>query len=161
MKALTLWQPWAQLVALNQKRIETRGWQTNYRGLLAIHSAVKMTPGQKEILDMEPFASALTDFFATGADLPLGAMVAVCHLKAIMPTRGLLPRGGTDGFIGGVKWELTANERAFGDYSDGRFGWLLANIQPLDVPIPCKGAQGLWNVSPQILEQISKQVNLK
>lgn len=39
MKALTLWQPWASLIAVGAKTIETRGWATNYRGPLAIHAA--------------------------------------------------------------------------------------------------------------------------
>ena len=44
MKALTLTQPWASLVAIGAKRIETRSWSTPYRGLLAIHAA-KGFPG--------------------------------------------------------------------------------------------------------------------
>ena len=44
MKALTLWQPWASLVALGHKRIETRCWSTKYRGDLAIHAAAKLPP---------------------------------------------------------------------------------------------------------------------
>lgn len=39
MKALTLWQPWASLVALGVKTVETRSWSTPYRGPLAIHAA--------------------------------------------------------------------------------------------------------------------------
>ena len=39
MKALSLWQPWASLVALRVKTIETRSWSTSYRGPLAIHAA--------------------------------------------------------------------------------------------------------------------------
>lgn len=39
MKALTLWQPWASLVALGEKKIETRTWSTTYRGTLAIHAS--------------------------------------------------------------------------------------------------------------------------
>ena len=38
MKALTLHQPWATLVAVGEKRIETRSWSTDYRGPLAIHA---------------------------------------------------------------------------------------------------------------------------
>lgn len=41
MKALTLHQPWASLVALGVKRIETRSWSTSYRGALAIHAGLK------------------------------------------------------------------------------------------------------------------------
>lgn len=36
LKALTLWQPWATLIAIGAKRIETRGWATSYRGPLVI-----------------------------------------------------------------------------------------------------------------------------
>ena len=39
MKVLTLTQPWATLVAIGAKRIETRSWSTKYRGPLAIHAA--------------------------------------------------------------------------------------------------------------------------
>src|SRR5271166_4355910 len=38
MKALTLTQPWATLVAIKAKRIETRSWRTSYRGPFAIHA---------------------------------------------------------------------------------------------------------------------------
>lgn len=38
MKAVSLWEPWATLVRLKIKRIETRGWSTSYRGPLAIHA---------------------------------------------------------------------------------------------------------------------------
>ncbi len=36
-------------------------------------------------------------------------------------------------------------ERAFGDWSPGRFGWILRNPVLFDKPIPAKGAQGFWN----------------
>jgi hypothetical protein len=42
MKALTLIQPWATLVALGEKQIETRSWDTKYRGPLAIHAGKKI-----------------------------------------------------------------------------------------------------------------------
>src|SRR5688500_640704 len=39
MKALSLRQPWANLIASGQKTIETRTWGTNYRGPLLIVSS--------------------------------------------------------------------------------------------------------------------------
>lgn len=54
MKALSLTQPWASLVAVGAKRIETRSWRTSYRGPLAIHAAklrsrtLRMVPGERE-----------------------------------------------------------------------------------------------------------------
>lgn len=43
-KILTLSQPYASLVALGAKRIETRSWRTSYRGPLAIHAAKGLGP---------------------------------------------------------------------------------------------------------------------
>ena len=39
IKAVSLWQPWASLVACGVKHHETRHWTTNYRGALAICAA--------------------------------------------------------------------------------------------------------------------------
>ncbi len=39
MKAITIWQPWASLIACGAKKYETRSWATNYRGPIAIHAA--------------------------------------------------------------------------------------------------------------------------
>lgn len=39
-------------------------------------------------------------------------------------------------------------QKPYGDYSPGRFAWLLADIKPLPEPIPAKGKQGLWNWTP-------------
>jgi hypothetical protein len=36
MRILTLTQPWATMVALGVKRIETRAWSTRYRGALGL-----------------------------------------------------------------------------------------------------------------------------
>ena len=41
MKALTIWQPWASLIARGVKQYETRSWATKYRGPIAIHAAMK------------------------------------------------------------------------------------------------------------------------
>jgi hypothetical protein len=32
----------------------------------------------------------------------------------------------------------------FGDYSTGRYAWILTLISPLAEPIPAKGKQGFW-----------------
>jgi len=41
MKAITVYQPWAQLLAIGAKKYETRGWATQYRGPIAIHAGMK------------------------------------------------------------------------------------------------------------------------
>ena len=41
MKALSVRQPWANLIAAGEKTIETRTWATNYRGEILIVSSKK------------------------------------------------------------------------------------------------------------------------
>ena len=41
MKAITIWQPWASLLACGAKQYETRSWATKYRGPVAIHAVAK------------------------------------------------------------------------------------------------------------------------
>ena len=130
MKALTLWQPWATLVAIGAKRIETRSWSTSYRGPLAIHAA-RSKKGH-EMYWREPFHNELKAFhYHAPTELPHGRIIAVCELVNILPTeevRGIIER----------------REAAFGDYGGGRFAWRLANVRRLPIEVPTKGFQGLW-----------------
>jgi hypothetical protein len=41
--------------------------------------------------------------------------------------------------VGGL--DIT-NQRFLGDFTPGRFAWILDNVRPID-PVPMKGAQGL------------------
>ncbi|HHY88739.1 MAG TPA: ASCH domain-containing protein, partial [Chloroflexi bacterium] len=41
MKALSVRQPWAWLIAQGYKTVENRTWATNYRGPLLIHAGKK------------------------------------------------------------------------------------------------------------------------
>jgi len=44
MKALSYWQPWASLMAFEEKKVETRGWSTRHRGPTAIAATQKEPP---------------------------------------------------------------------------------------------------------------------
>ena len=39
MKILSIWQPWAHLIAHGSKNIENRSWQTKYRGPILVHAS--------------------------------------------------------------------------------------------------------------------------
>ncbi|MEI8165020.1 MAG: ASCH domain-containing protein [Chloroflexales bacterium] len=158
MKGLTLTQPYATLVAIGAKHIETRSWSTAYRGLVAIHAGQGLGPvggllGLQALCADEPFTTVLEkcvvhpqspharDWRPT--DLPYGAIVAVARLVDCRKTQLL---EGVTVFEGGHEWRLTDQERAFGDCTLGRFAWLLADVQRLAEPVPCRGALGLWTV---------------
>lgn len=161
MKGLTLTQPWAQLVALGEKRFETRGWPTKYRGPLAIHAAkgladpVRNEDGLREWCMADPFATALGRHGISVAEqLPRGALVAICDLVDVLAIPGELKaaveergRGlGIDGFEGPAEFE-----RAFGDYSSGRYAFALANVRALTPPIRFRGSQGLFDVPDDVV----------
>lgn len=151
MKAATLYQPWATLVAIREKKIETRSWKTTYRGSLAIHAGM-----EKKFIDMgskycvcttEPFYSVLMEATPPGPYykvLPRGAIIAICALVdclLIEPGSPCIMKDGRPDF-------LSDQEKAFGDYTPGRFMWVLEEMVKLKRPIPAKGGLGLWEWTP-------------
>lgn len=134
MKAISLWQPWATLIALGVKRFETRSWSTNYRGPLAIHAAKRKadrTELNRTIVDV------LVSNGITGTgQLPYGCIVCMVDLVDILYS----DEAPKSSFFG-------ERERYFGDYSPGRFAWRLANVRLVD-NIPARGSQGFWEWTP-------------
>lgn len=133
MKALSLWQPWASLIAIGEKRYETRAWWTPYRGPLAIHAAKTWNAEVRAAAEDDEIAEALSCHgLLRGCGLPLGSIVATCRLVACHRMDDALLDSITD------------QEEAFGDWRIGRYAWELADVVALPEPIPAKGAQGLW-----------------
>jgi hypothetical protein len=163
MKALTLHQPWASLIAVAAKLYETRSWATSYRGPIAIHAG--KNTDYLGLLDEDPFRSALIDagfptFRQHGWDwlskqeIPLGSVVAVATLAGCFPTERYTTR--PDAAVG--RLVISKREEAFGDWTPGRFAWQLLDIHRLAEPIPCRGAQGLWEVPAEIEARIAKEI---
>jgi len=48
MKAITIQQPWAEMIARGLKRVENRTWRTSHRGPLAIHAGKSMATLDRE-----------------------------------------------------------------------------------------------------------------
>lgn len=115
MKALTIRQPWASLIAEGVKTIETRSWSTKYRGPIAIHA------GKAELWR---HGQAFDDWIAYRSDapgrgwtarmyrrqhspmvvpLPLGAVVATAVLTDCVPMVGSTD-GAPDGWP--IDWPL-------------------------------------------------------
>lgn len=156
MRLLSLWQPWASAIALGHKSIETRSWSTPYRGLVAIHAAkVPFKPSDYDPYFKEEKAfldrlkeDGLYDLHLAGG-LPYGAVVAVARLIDCGPTSRL-----TCGQI------VTEKELVYGNYEEGRYGWLFTDIQPLRVPLPFRGAQGLRPLPQDAVELINTRVSV-
>lgn len=147
MKAITIIQPWATLIAIGEKRFETRSWPTKHRGEIAIHAGKKI---DKEACEAEPIRSVLAKYGYTADNLPTGAVVALCNLSdclSITNCGGKIYGVDADSLryeIDSIP-EIKGNELAFGWYETGRFAWEMTEVQRLTTPIPAKGQQGLWN----------------
>lgn len=152
MKAITLTQPWATLVAVGAKRIETRGWKTNYRGPLAIHAAKGWTKDIVKLAMSEPFRSVLHDAgYSLFSLLPRGMVIATTRLVAIYEITKSSYKDGkalvlakpmleSDRFI---DLAPISPEWFFGNYAPGRCMWFLDDVHAIS-PIPSKGSLGIW-----------------
>lgn len=139
MNALSLIQPWASLIALGEKRIETRSWSTPYRGPLAIHASTSIPREVREMVNEEPeFLEAFERHNVTFGNLPCGVVVATAVLTHCVhvdrDTRNRIIQSG----------KYPEDEAEFGDYTPGRFAWVLSDIRPLAAPVPASGRLGLW-----------------
>jgi hypothetical protein len=155
LKALTLTQPWASLIAIGAKRIETRSWRTDYRGALAIHAAREGRSTWQDIADTSgpAFVDRLSAAGFTRATipgpwkgLPYGSIIAVVRLADCVRVESL------------ERQPITVYEHAFGNYKPGRYAWLLEDLRPLTKPIPCRGYQQLWSPDAATLAQVEEQL---
>ncbi len=132
MKALTILQPWARLVAGGDLRFVTRASAVDYRGGVAIHAADRMTPAGGRLAGEMVFAGELDDHF------PLGAIVGVGVLVEVHETRYLLDFG-----------DLPARERRWLESIPGTYAWEIAETKPLAREIAHRGGgPNLWDWTP-------------
>lgn len=117
MRALTICQPYAELIVRGEKPIENRTWATVYRGPLVIHAG-------KSRAWMEPEDEQQYPGMAFGAVVAVAELVACLHVDQAWPNR----------------WRHLRDH----PHANGPWCWVLEGIQRLD-PVPCRGAQGLWD----------------
>ena len=136
MYALTLWEPWATLIARGDKTIETRSWRPQKHHIgsrIAIHAGVRV--------DRESVEELLPE----GVGWYSKAIIATAKLDAIgyvfrepvgrdIPVR--LDNGTT-------RW---VREDRYGDFRAGRYLWFLSGVRRIDPFVECKGAMGLWKL---------------
>jgi activating signal cointegrator 1 len=151
LRAISLWQPWATLIAIGAKRIETRSWDPGYapiHGPIAIHASKRVD----RYAFRNPFINkALFDAgISVAGQLPRGAIVAVCDLDASCQcyANGSFSRFGAPVFVG-------APECYFGDYAAGRYAWMLSNLRKLEKPVPFRGRQKWFHVPDDLLSEVA------
>ena len=155
MYAITLWQPYAQLIADGVKQYETRSWKPPWHLLgkrIAIHAAKR-----KITTDPYPFGLPSDVFHEMDKRygwmwwniLPYGAIVATAELVGFFHVEDYADEA-QDKVIGTwtnpyvIGQRETLDTDPFGDYSPGRYAWWLQSVTKLDEPVPAQGKQGLW-----------------
>ncbi len=147
MKCISLWQPYATLMVLGAKRVETRSWGTSHRGTLLIHATAKFSTDLVELCHEEPFKTYLRAIgIMRWQDLPQGQVLGHVQLIDCKPI-----------VVDGSEWRednflIPAEpERSFGKYEPGRFAWLTEKPTAFRAPIPYKARQRIFNVHPEAL----------
>lgn len=134
MKALTICQPYAELIACREKRVENRTWATSLRGPLYIHAGknrswleVYFTKDGYEVDKPTGIYLSLMDF---------GALIATANLIDCLPIEPVMSGAYDEKY----PW-LRAHKHV-----NGPWCWVLDNVKRLERPIPYRGAQGLFDV---------------
>lgn len=141
MKAITVSQPWATLLASGKKRCETRSWKTNYSGEILIHAGKKDPLWGISAMGDEAWAKALLaiiqyEKFDRFERFPTGAIIGKATLAGcVQIDRQMAER---------IR-EQHPDEYAFGDFTPGRYAWVMDEAVLFDEPVPASGKQGLWN----------------
>lgn len=146
MKTLTLWQPWASLIAVGAKTIETRSWRPPASLIgerVAIHAGMRLVGYRDLPPDVtDSIRKDLGEYWETA--LPRGAVVATARLLGAYLVKGC-SRGYAycdDPVTGGP---VKLKEDLYGDFSVGRWLWMFAYEQLVKPPVPARGRQGLWD----------------
>ena len=122
MKALSIRQPWAELIISGRKTVELRSWPVNYRGPLAIHAA--------QTVDREACAAHGLDPEAVAT----GAVIGIVELTAVEPLEAETYAALRGAHLGHEVFKPPL------------FGWQLQNPQRWPVPVLARGKMALFEV---------------
>jgi hypothetical protein len=145
VKVISLRQPWAYLFAIGAKKFETRDWQPRSytSGPLYIHASQKIDFNDLELCrESEHFKRYIPK--PSSGILVQGAIIGVTNLIKIHTTES-------------IRETLSEQERAFGNYGDGRFAWETANAKLLETPIKIGGKLSIWDYEMDMDEELADE----
>ena len=130
MRALTILQPWALCILDFGKMVENRSWRPP-DSLLGQRFAIHAG----KVPDLPAYEGLLKEGYPLPllSAMPFGAVVGVATLDRV----------------------VTALDDP---WFCGPVGWRLRDVRGLPTPVPCRGAQGLWTLPPEVEAAVLKQV---
>jgi hypothetical protein len=134
MKTLTIAQPWAELIATGEKRIENRTWSTPHRGPIAIHAGKSLNWLKSAEADAENWHDTYGLAVPKREGLVFGAIIAIADLVDCVPV-DRLPE------------DLRGHR-----FAEGPICWVLANVRRIE-PVPFTGCLGLFDIPEELIPQ--------
>ena len=134
-KALTIRQPWAELILRRRKPFELRTWRTKYRGPLVIHASGKIDAEDARHFGLSP------------EKLVTSAFVGFAILKDVRPHTREDAR-------------LLKKRRAGYGWSPHKLSWVLKKPRRMS-PVKAKGQLGLFRVPKAVERRISRLISRK
>jgi hypothetical protein len=139
VKALTICQPYAELIARGDKRIENRTWPTMYRGPLLIHAGKS-----REWIDFgyDGNGRQIDDEYLIPIDeMHFGFVVATAKLSNCVKVEAI-----HDGKYDDIyPWAKTH------EHANGPWCFVLDEVKRLPKPIQYRGAQGLFEIPDDLV----------
>lgn len=136
MKVISVQQPWADLIVSGYKDVENRTRRSHYRGPLLIHASQKV--------DKEGLADILAALTEAGdeegvaffSNPPTGAIVGLVNMIDCVTEHP-------------------------SDWFDGPFGYVLADPQLFDQPIPMKGQLGIYDLPAELADAVAAAIGTR
>ena len=149
MYAITLHQPWATLIALGIKAVETRSWPVPGRLLgqvIAVHAGKRVVRRPGDRIEQKLRIRLWEDWIRT---IPAGAVLATVTLAGMAQVEYVDPMTGHAVHDGRTEVGCAAGTGRtpidpWGDFSAGRWLWFLNDVESLPEPIPAVGRQSFW-----------------
>lgn len=142
MKALSIWNPYSQLIVTGHKRVETRTWLAPHWliGKRIAIAATKIIKPEQLVAFNDPSFRRFYDPTGLPAELvqfPRGAIIG----SVILVTCDLMTPELIDA--------TPAQEKAFGIWKPGNYAWRLIEPRVIE-PRPVRGGQGVWNYEGEV-----------
>lgn len=178
LRVVTLTEPYATLMMLRAKRLETRSgnFARNYRGECAVQAAKGWPRLFRRLCALDPFYPVLRRHLARKLDSDdprlgreriaelleptLGHIIALGEIAGTFWTDGLMEanRQVLAQSLGRVSVARKLNpqpvEEAFGDYGKGRLAIEFRQMRALRLPVPVVGNLGLWKASEAVAKAV-------
>jgi hypothetical protein len=130
LPAISIRQPWAELILCEKKKIEVRSWDSTYRGQLYLHTG--KVPDGYRILDYD-----MKDVFR-------GGYIGIIEIAAIVPFTE-------------ERWNQWKDQHlSEGTFKSGLYAWIIRNPKRFKIPISAPGELGLYQPALDILKLLEE-----